>query len=262
MSALKYHPGVTAKRDAMDVGKDDEDKKALSKRADAAYKAAMRQWQDSYHEAVAIPCGLTRLGPQRRRLTRGEWQREQVQATALQQVVQRARKVKADGETYISHTKAEAAKIAADAARETDAARKATAAAMAAQDRVRQEQEQAKAILADAERYSGWAGRLRAIWDRLRTSSVVEKVRAEFFSEVDRWRVAAQEAERRQLEAEHQRHEAERKVREAQDVAFKAGIERDRLRSMLSPVADHSEPELSPAPKQILKPNFKKKDRS
>ncbi|SSC64532.1 hypothetical protein [Ciceribacter selenitireducens] len=262
MSALKYHPGTMAKRAIMDNGKDDQDKKALSKRADAAYKQAMREWQDSYHQAVAIPCGLTRLGPQRRRLTRDEWQREKVQAKALQTVVQRALKVKADGENFVTRTKKETAKIVADAAREQEAARNAIAAALAAQDRARKDREQAQTAMADAERYSGWAGRLRAVWDRLRTSSLVEKVRVEFSSEIDRWREKARDAERRQLEAERQRYEAERRAREAQDAAFRAGIERDRLRSILTPAADPGTPDLSQAPKLILKPNFQKKEKT
>lgn len=261
MSALKFHPGVTAKRAVMDTGKDDEDKKALSKRADAAYKQAMREWQDSYHQAVAVPCGLTRLGPQRRRLSRDEWQREQVQAKALQKVVQQARKVKASGEEFISRTKTDAAKVAADAARELEAARKATAAANSARDRAQQERAQAQAAIADASRYSGWAGRLRAAWDGLRKSRLIEKIRAEFSSEIDRWRDVAQTAERRQLEAERHRYDAEQKAREAQDAAMRAGIERDRLRSMLSPSNDHSAPELSPAPRLVLKPNFAKKEK-
>lgn len=262
MSALKHHPGVTAKRAIMESGKEAEDKKALSKRADAAYKEAMRQWQDSYHQAVAVPCGLTRLGPQRRRLSRDEWQREKVQAKALQEVIQRARKVKADGENFVTRTKTETAKIVADAAREQEAARKAIATALAAQDRARKDQEQAQTAMADAERYSGWAGRLRAVWDRLRTSSLVEKVRVEFSSEIDRWREKARDAERRQLEAERQRYEAERRAREAQDAAFRAGIERDRLRSILTPAADPGTPDLSQAPKLILKPNFQKKEKT
>ncbi|MQB35700.1 hypothetical protein DXT97_02555 [Agrobacterium tumefaciens] len=261
MSALKYHPGVTAKREIMDGGKGHEDKKALSKRADAAYKQAMRQWQDSYHEAVAIPCGLTRLGPQRRRLSRDEWQREQVQARSLQKVVQQARKVKASGEEFISRTKSDAAKVAADAAHKQDAARTATAAAMAAQERARQEQKQAQAALADAEKYTGWAGIIRAVWDRLRESKLAGRIRNEFSEEITRWRDKAKEAERNQFEAERQRHEAERKAREAQDMAMRAGIERDRLRSMLSPDADHFAPELSPAPKLELKPKWKKEKR-
>lgn len=261
MSALKFHPGVMAKREIMDGSKDGEDRKALSKRADAAYKQAMREWQDSYHRAVAVPCGLTRLGPQRRRLSRDEWQREQVQAQALKKTIEKAKVVKANGETFIAKTKADAATVAADAARQQEAARKATAAALAAQDRARRDQEQAQSAMADVERYSGWAGRLRAVWDRLRKSSLVEKVRGELSSEIDRWRSVARDAERKQLEAERQRYEAEQKARAAQDAAMRAGIERDRLRSMLSPAVDHSAPELSPAPRLVLKPNFAKKEK-
>jgi hypothetical protein len=261
MSALKYHPGTMAKRAIMDGGKDHEDKKALSKRADAAYKQAMRQWQDSYHEAVAVPCGLTRLGPQRRRLSRDEWQREQVQAKALQQVVQRARKVKSDGEAFIGRTKADAAKIAADAATMQEAAQKSTAAALALRDRARDDQEHARAALADAARYSGWAGRLRSIWDNLRKSKLAERIRAELTGEIDRWRDTAKEAERKRLEVERKLYEAEQQARAAKDEAFRAGIERDRFRSMLSPV-DQSAPEPSPAPTLVLKPDFKKKEKS
>lgn len=259
--AARYHPGMAAKRVVMDAGPiAGEDHKALGTRADAEYKAAMRQWQDSYHEAVAIPSGLTRLGPQRRRLSRDEWQREQVQAKALQNVVRQARKIKTDGEAYVQRTKSETAKIAADAARAQEAARKAVTAAQAVQDHARQDQEQAQAAMADAARYGGWTGRLRAVWDGLRKSRLVEKVRAEFSSEIDRWRDVAQTAERRQLEAERQRHEAEKKARQAQDAAFRAGIERDRLRSMLAPSADPA-PEPSHSPKLELKPNFQKKEK-
>ena len=262
LKAQKYHPGATIKRSVVDAGPaKDEDQKALMKRANAAYTQAMREWQDSYFEAVAVPCGLTRLGPQRRRLSRDEWQREQVQAKALHQVVQRARKVKADGDAYISRKKADAAKIAADAARQQEAAREAAAAALAAQDRARQEQEHARAAMIDAEKYSGWAGRLRAIWDGFRKSKLVAQIRSDLSVEIDRWRDKAKDAERRQLEAERQRFEAERKARDAQDAAMRAGIERDRLRSMLSPVADQSTPDLSPAPKLVLKPNFAKKEK-
>lgn len=257
LKAQKYHPGATVKRSVVDAGTTEgEDQKALMKRANAAYTQAMREWQDSYFEAVAVPCGLTRLGPQRRRLSRDEWQREQVQAKALHQVVQRARKVKADGEAYISRKKADAAKIATDAVRVQEAARKVAAAAMAAQDRARYEREQAQAAMAHAERYSGWAGRLRAVWDKFRESKMAGRIRNEFLDEIDRWRDVAQTAERKQLEAERQRYEAEQKTREAQDAAMRAGIERDRLHAILTPAGDPDTPDLSSAPKLILKPKF------
>ncbi|CAK2028376.1 Plasmid recombination enzyme [Vibrio crassostreae] len=38
-----------------------------------AYKSAMREYQDEYQREVGIHCGLTRIGPRKRRLTRQEW---------------------------------------------------------------------------------------------------------------------------------------------------------------------------------------------
>lgn len=49
----------------------------------AAYKAAMVRWQDDFSSAVAANFGLARLGPGKRRLTRGAWKAEQEQARAL-----------------------------------------------------------------------------------------------------------------------------------------------------------------------------------
>lgn len=49
----------------------------------AAYREAMREWQDEFSSAVALDFGLARLGPKRRRLTRGEWKSEKAQAKAL-----------------------------------------------------------------------------------------------------------------------------------------------------------------------------------
>lgn len=262
MRAGKFHPGFSAKNAVKAAGpRDGEDDKALAKRADKAYVEAMRKLLDDFHERVAIPSGLTRLGPQKRRLTRAEWQQEKTQAKALKKTIERAKRVKTDGEKFINRTKADAAKIAADAACEQEAARKATAAALAAQDRARQDQEKARASMADAEKYGGWAGRIRAIWDGFRKSKLVEQIRFDLSGEIERWRDKARDAERRQLEAERQRHEAERKVRDAQDAAFRAGVERDRLRSMLSPADDQFAPERSPAPKLELKPKWKKEKR-
>jgi len=49
----------------------------------AAYKAAMRVWQDDFSAAIASNFGVARLGPARRRLKRGEWQSEKAQARNL-----------------------------------------------------------------------------------------------------------------------------------------------------------------------------------
>jgi len=254
LKAQRHHPGVTIKRSIMAAGPaDGEDQKALGKRADAAYKGAMRAWQDSYFDAVAAPCGLARLGPRRRRLSRAEWQQEKAQAKALQKATQRAQEVRKAGEAFIDRTKAKATQIVAAADRERDAARRMTAAAVAEQDRAMQEREQARTLTATAIRYSGWAGKLRAAWDGFRHSRIVEKVRVEFASEIDRWRDIAKEADRKRLEAERQKQNAEQKARVAQDAAWRTGVERDRLRSILLPnIADA--PTLSGGYMSVLKP--------
>lgn len=291
MKAVAIHPGHIAKATVIAGGaRPGEDEKTLNKRGDQAYRAAMRAWQDHYHQHVGAPCGLTRIGPQVRRLRRAEWQAETQAAQALKNSLARAASVDAKRDDFVKQTKrdasefvertrqqasallvdarenaaaieADAAKIATDAERAQEAARKAAAAALAAQDRARQEQEQAQAAMADAARYGGWAGRLRAVWDNFRKSKLTERIRSELSGEIDRWRDKAKDAERRQLEAERQRNEAERKAREAQDAAFRAGIERDKLRSILTPVNDPDTPDPSPGPKLVLKPDFKKKDK-
>ncbi|MER1968787.1 hypothetical protein [Castellaniella sp. GW247-6E4] len=47
-----------------------------------AYKAAMRAWQDDFHERVAASFGLARTGPKRERLTRAQWQARKAQLRA------------------------------------------------------------------------------------------------------------------------------------------------------------------------------------
>lgn len=80
LKARAMHPGVVAKdqaRRAAEAAGDDG--KTANKKGDAAYRAAMRGWQDSYWEAVGLPCGLARLGPGRRRMSRAGWKAEQHQ---------------------------------------------------------------------------------------------------------------------------------------------------------------------------------------
>lgn len=70
------HPGRKAASEAKSKG---------SKKGEqnSAYLAAMREWQNEFHDAVASRHGLTRLGPGRRRLSRDEWRREQAAQRAL-----------------------------------------------------------------------------------------------------------------------------------------------------------------------------------
>lgn len=265
MSALKYHPGTMAKRAVMDSGKEGEDKKALSKRADAAYKQAMREWQDSYHEAVAIPCGLTRLGPQRRRLTRDEWQREKVQAKALQTVVERAKKVKESGDQFITQTKSEAEAIRTAAAQDKETADKAKAAATAAREQAEKAREEAQEALDRATRYSGITGRLRAMWDSLGESKLATKIRQEFAAEIARVQAFAKTIqerlraeEKRRQEAEHVAREATRDAERARDAALKMQIERDRAYALLPPERQQELAAAGPTMSMTLRPRQKK----
>jgi hypothetical protein len=52
------------------------------KAGNEAYKAAARAMADEYFREVGAPAGLTRDGPRRRRLSRGEWTRERLDARA------------------------------------------------------------------------------------------------------------------------------------------------------------------------------------
>jgi hypothetical protein len=51
--------------------------------ARAAYKTAMREWQDKLYNDVSKRYGLTRIGPKKRRLSRAGWKAEQEQLEAL-----------------------------------------------------------------------------------------------------------------------------------------------------------------------------------
>lgn len=67
------HEGIKAKNLAKKEGKN-------AGAQNLAYIESMRHIQDDYSNQVALKHGLTRLGPGRRRLTRGEWQAEKAQA--------------------------------------------------------------------------------------------------------------------------------------------------------------------------------------
>jgi hypothetical protein len=190
MRAGVYHPGGSAKRAVKASGRrPGEDGKALNKRADAAYKAAMRDWQDSYHEAVALPCGLTRLGPARRRLTREQWKAEQAQANALKNGVERVKLLQQRGAAYVARAKQEVGAIQAEAAE----------------------------LKTRAERLKGFGGAIRAVTEGLRESQIRAQIRREFARDlhaaqsiatknqqaVERERDARRRAEKEGLEARH-----------------------------------------------------------
>ncbi|UXT99766.1 plasmid recombination protein [Agrobacterium tumefaciens] len=180
-----YHPGSVAKKAVKAAGRrDGEDAKALNKRADVAYKSAMRDWQDSYHETVAVPCGLTRLGPARRRLTREEWKAEQAQARALQNAVYRAEAVKRQGQAYINRTKAEATAVKAEVA-------------------------QARA---SAERLNGIGGAVRAVVDGIQESRIRDQIRKEFARDLAAAKAAVEKAQTEAAKAKTSQRTAEKQA--------------------------------------------------
>ena len=67
------HEGLKAKNCAKKAGK-------KAGEQNLAYIEAMRNMQDEFSKKVAMSHGLTRIGPGRRRLTRGQWKAEKAQA--------------------------------------------------------------------------------------------------------------------------------------------------------------------------------------
>jgi hypothetical protein len=70
------HAGYRAAAKCKEAGGTPRDQKA-------AYKEAMKAFQDCYYAQVAVRCGLTRIGPRLQRLTRDEWKERQRQAELL-----------------------------------------------------------------------------------------------------------------------------------------------------------------------------------
>lgn len=264
MKALALHPGQSAKAEIMAAGPaPDEDSKTLNRRGDAAYRKAMRDWQNSYFEAVAIKCGLTRIGPARRRLTRAEWQTEKTQAQALRKALDRAETVRQrveslvqntkDGaESFISRTKETAEKIQAEAVaakaqaeHRMEAAKAATAAALAAQDNAVKEQRKAQGMMAharqEAARIQKAAARLqrlpsilRTLWDGFRKSRIQDQIHKAVESEIDNLRSLASSAAERGSAADQARRRAEEKARTLDRALAEVGAQRDDARRELA----------------------------
>lgn len=76
--ATLLHPGKVTKREVQArlklEGLPAREAVAAGNRA---LKAAMRDWQDSFHRAVGAPLGMHRDGPKRRRVSRAQWAAEQ-----------------------------------------------------------------------------------------------------------------------------------------------------------------------------------------
>ncbi|MEZ2408105.1 hypothetical protein AB6806_14905 [Bosea sp. RCC_152_1] len=267
LKAAGLHPGTAAKRAVTSAGPaEGEDPKALNRRGDAAYRQAMREWQDSYWVKVGLPSGLARLGPGRRRLTREQWQAERMAARstkmALDQAVlidrksrEQAAKVKAA--ITDAQARTESAKALHDAA--VDKEREASTAldraghqemaAKALQAAAEVREQKASATLAraggeaeriiakaaqQASRISSWGSRLRSFLDGLRKSSIAAAARLEAAREVARERARADDAARRALEEAARRREAERRAQAATESVLTTARERDQARQELA----------------------------
>lgn len=117
MRAADFNEGKKAKDDYMKSSEAKEiDSKQANKNGDRAYRQAMRAWQDSYWEKVGLPCGLSRIGPGKRRLSRPAWQAEQKQASYLKDTIEKGDKWgKEYKQKIIEEAKAEAQKILKEA---------------------------------------------------------------------------------------------------------------------------------------------------
>lgn len=274
LRASRLHPGAEAKRVLVEAGpRKGEDAKALNRRGDAAYKAALREWQDSYWQHVGLPSGLTRLGPARRRLTREEWHAERVACRAAKQAAEQAAEIERQAETLLAKTKADTAahvakvkgrtqEIILHARRQAEQAKRLHDAASvdrrAARKLVGAARTEARRVLtlarAETARLQSFGSRLRRFWDGLRRSSIRDAVRREAAADVARLRASVDDVARR-LEGEaRQRRESERRAADAAASARAVGRDRDRLRRELDA--------LRPAPATGITPVMKPSGRA
>ena len=133
MRAGLLHPGFQAKAAVMDREKpaDAEERKALNREGDRAYRDAMRGLQTSYWEGVGLPSGLARLGPGRRRLTREAWQSEKTAAASVvvatrqyESALGAARSLQERGNAFVARTHAAAAETRQEASRRLQEAKR------------------------------------------------------------------------------------------------------------------------------------------
>jgi len=195
MRAMSLHPGHVAKTSAIAAGDD-------NKGGDRAYRQAMREWQDRYWRDVGLACGLARLGPGRRRLSRQEWRQEQSAHRAVRTAVKVRQKLQGQAAAFVAKTRTEAEATAAEIvsrAEKTAAIAKAQADASAADARqtwheARKEREKALRARQEAQRVlrkvetigatvgaawtavRGWiSGRDRKIEERIRSEEAAAR---------------------------------------------------------------------------------------
>lgn len=241
LRALRMHPGHEAKRRVMDSHPTSDSKKDLNRIGDRAYRDAMRGWQDSYHKAVGVPSGLTRLGPARRRLSREAWHAEQVAARAVKAAEKRAAKyveaVKSKGSAYADRIKAEATDIRKDAELRASEAKAAQARAIQlerqAQGTLVRARQEAARILEGVAPYRKFGAFLRSIWDGLNSSKIRKKARSEFVRQIENLSWEASEERASRLRAEQRAAKLEGVMRNSGLVQAATSREVSRLKRRL-----------------------------
>ncbi len=243
LRALRMHPGHEAKRRVMDSHPTSDSKKELNRLGDRAYRDAMRAWQDSYHKAVGVPSGLTRLGPARRRLSREEWHAEQVAAQAVKAAEERATRyvaaVKSKGSVYAHRIKKEATDIRKQAelrASEAKAAQvRASQLERQAQGILERARQEAARILDCVEPYRKFGAFLRSIWDGLNSSKIRKRARSEFVRQIENLSREASEERTSRRRAEQRASELEGVMRNSGLVQAATSREVTRLKRRLEP---------------------------
>lgn len=292
MRASALHPGQLAKKEVMSTGEKGGGPKELNKLGDAAYRRAMRTWQDLYHDAVGVHCGLTRLGPARRRLTRAEWQAERTQARALQSAEARAADVtdrigslvaqqKDEAAAMLAKAEADAKKVRANAVvvhkeiadakaelnRRTENAREATERAREIGRRALEEQKKARSMIARVRhearsvreataRLQRLPALLRSLWDGFRRSKIHEETRAGFEAEMDRLKLVADQATDRVGRIETEKRVVEERTRQLERSLSETALQRDVARREVERLRP-TDPDVSiaPAPRHFPKPS-------
>jgi hypothetical protein len=182
MRARRLHPGVAAKEGAkLQAAADGADAKLANATGDKAYRAAMRAMQDGFWRSVGIPCGLARLGPARRRLTRAEWHAEKAGVAAAANALQVADMARGEADA----ARFEAAIVTGAAEMQRIAAESLQARAEVAAERARAAVREARDKAAEAKMVADAADAARAEADRqakllaARGRRLVEHARAE-----------------------------------------------------------------------------------
>lgn len=245
MRATALHPGHQAKAQVMASGpKAGEDSKALNRRGDAAYKAAMRTWQDQYFRAVAAPCGLARLGPGKRRLTRAEWQREKTQATALQEAIKRAETVKARVADIVQESQKAALAANQRAVESERLQNRHVHEAKKVAKAVARARGELNAIQASTRRLQGLGGHFRAALDALQSSRMARTIAAKFRHQIETLHAALKAAQQNLAKEREKRKDLEQKLTATSASLHETAVARDRAMKSLVRLQKQLEPTL------------------